>query len=71
MTKLPAILDQIDSGGVLLPEFHRGYTWNHDQMRGLMHYLYLGHTVGLLTWEGQADGSMVYGEAAATPALRY
>ena len=36
MTKLAAILDQIDSGSVLLPEFQRGYVWNRDQVRGLM-----------------------------------
>jgi hypothetical protein len=71
VTKLAAILDQIDSGSVLLPEFQRGYVWNRDQVRGLMRSLYRGYPVGgLLTWETQADGSLVRGEAAATPALR-
>ncbi|HEY2077601.1 MAG TPA: DUF262 domain-containing protein, partial [Streptosporangiaceae bacterium] len=72
MTKLAAILDQIDSGSVLLPEFQRGYVWNRDQVRGLMRSLYLGYPVGsLLTWETRADGSLVRGqEATATPALR-
>ena len=71
MTRLAAILDQIDSGSVLLPEFQRGYVWNRDQVRGLMRSLYRGYPVGgLLTWETQADGSLVRGEAAATPALR-
>ena len=71
MTKLAAILDQIDSGSVLLPEFQRGYVWNRDQVRGLMRSLYLGYPVGgLLTWETQADGSLVRGEATVTPALR-
>ena len=71
MTKLAAILDQIDSGSVLLPEFQRGYVWNRDQVRGLMRSLYRGYPVGgLLTWETQADGSVVRGEAATTPALR-
>ncbi len=71
MTKLAAILDQIDSGSVLLPEFQRGYVWNRDQVRGLMRSLYLGYPVGgLLTWETLADGSLVRGEAMATPALR-
>ena len=70
MTKLAAILDQIDSGSVLLPEFQRGYVWNRDQVRGLMRSLYLGYPVGgLLTWETLADGSLVRGEATATPAL--
>ena len=71
MTKLAAILDQIDSGSVLLPEFQRGYVWNRDQVRGLMRSLYLSYPVGgVLTWETLADGSLVRGEAAATPALR-
>jgi len=71
VTKLAAILDQIDSGSVLLPEFQRGYVWNRDQVRGLMRSLYLGYPVGgLLTWETQADGSLVRGEAAVSPALR-
>lgn len=65
MTKLAAILDQIDSGSVLLPEFQRGYVWNRDQVRGLMRSLYLGYPVGgLLTWETQADGALVRGEAS-------
>ena len=71
MTKLAAILDQIDSGSVLLPEFQRGYVWNRDQVRGLMRSLYRGYPVGgLLTWETQADGSLIRGAALASPALR-
>ena len=71
VTKLVAILDQIDSGSVLLPEFQRGYVWNRDQVRDLMRSLYLGYPVGsLLTWETQADGALVRGEAVTTPALR-
>jgi Protein of unknown function DUF262 len=71
VTKLAAILDQIDSGSVLLPEFQRGYVWNREQVRGLMRSLYLGYPVGgLLTWETRAEGSLVRGEATATPALR-
>src|ERR1700733_14930172 len=71
VTKLAAILDQIDSGSVLLPEFQRGYVWNRDQVRGLMRSLYRGYPVGgLLTWETQADGSVVRGAAATTPTLR-
>jgi hypothetical protein len=71
VTKLVAILDQIDSGSVLLPEFQRGYVWNRDQVRDLMRSLYLGYPVGsLLTWETQADASLVRGEAVPAPALR-
>ena len=58
-------------GSVLLPEFQRGYVWNRDQVRGLMRSLYRGYPVGgLLTWETQADGSLVRGAALASPALR-
>ncbi len=68
MTKLAAILDQIDSGSVLLPEFQRGYVWNRDQVRGLMRSLYRGYPVGgLLTWETQADGSLVRGASPGVP----
>ena len=52
MAKLSRLLDQIDSGTILLPEFQRGYVWNRDQVRGLMRSMYLGHPVGsLLLWE--------------------
>lgn len=65
MTKLAAILDQIDSGSVLLPEFQRGYVWNREQVRGFMRSLYLGYPVGsLLTWETEAAGSLVRGAAS-------
>src|SRR5689334_2297689 len=51
MAKLGTVLDQIDAGSMLLPEFQRGYVWNRDQVRGLMRSLYLGYPVGaLLVW---------------------
>lgn len=65
MAKLSTILDQIDSGTVLLPEFQRGYVWNRDQVRGLMRSLYRGHPVGgLLLWETSADAISVRGGLA-------
>jgi hypothetical protein len=71
VTKLAAILDQIDSGSVLLPEFQRGYVWSRDQVRGLMRSLYLGYPVGsLLTWETRADGLLIRGEAGAAGGSR-
>jgi hypothetical protein len=71
VTKLAAILDQVDAGSMLLPEFQRGYVWNRDQVRGLMRSLYRGYPVGsLLTWETQADSTLVRGAAPVTPALR-
>jgi hypothetical protein len=54
--KLSTLLDQIDMGGIALPEFQRGYVWNREQVRGLMTSLYLGHPVGsLLVWETQTE----------------
>ena len=41
--KISTILDQIDLGSMALPEFQRGYVWNRDQVRGLMHSLYRRH----------------------------
>lgn len=63
MSKLSMLLEQIDSGTVLLPEFQRGYVWNRDQVRGLMQSLYRGHPVGgLLLWETEAEDVSVRGE---------
>jgi hypothetical protein len=62
---LAAIIDLIDSGSVQLPEFQRGYVWQRDQVRALMHSLYLGYPVGsLLTWETRADGGRARPPAA-------
>lgn len=62
MAKLSTILDQIDAGSMLLPEFQRGYVWNRDQVRGLMRSLYLGYPVGaLLVWETEGDAQPVRG----------
>jgi Protein of unknown function DUF262 len=64
VTKLGAILDQIDSGTTLLPEFQRGYVWNRDQVRGLMRSLYRGYPVGgLLVWEAETDAASVRGSS--------
>ena len=62
MAKLSTILDQIDAGSMLLPEFQRGYVWNRDQVRGLMRSLYHGYPVGaLLVWETEGNGQAVRG----------
>jgi hypothetical protein len=67
MAKLSAILDQVDAGTVLLPEFQRGYVWNRDQVRGLMRSLYKGYPVGaLLVWETDAACQAVRGAASAS-----
>ncbi|RFU39433.1 DUF262 domain-containing protein [Actinomadura logoneensis] len=69
MTKLATLLDQIDSGTLLLPEFQRGYVWNRDQVRGLMTSLYRGYPVGsLLIWETEPSvgGAAVRGETVVS-----
>lgn len=62
MTRLSTLLDEIDSGAVVLPEFQRGYVWNRDQVRGLMRSLYRGYPVGgLLMWETTSEDVTVRG----------
>nr|WP_228537700.1 DUF262 domain-containing protein [Nocardia sp. XZ_19_231] len=64
---MSSLLDQIDSGAVLLPEFQRGYVWNRDQVRGLMRSLYLGYPVGgLLVWETGSDEIAVRGSTTGS-----
>ncbi|WP_281690257.1 DUF262 domain-containing protein, partial [Pseudonocardia thermophila] len=71
MAKLSAILDQIDAGTMLLPEFQRGYVWNRDQVRGLMRSLYRGYPVGaLLVWETETAGQAVRGGPAGITGSR-
>jgi hypothetical protein len=56
--KISTILDQIDLGGMALPEFQRGYVWNREQVRGLMESLYRDHPVGtLLVWTTQPENA--------------
>lgn len=67
MTQLQALLSQIDSETMLLPEFQRGYVWNRDQVRGLLRSLYLDYPVGsLLVWETQAMSGEVRGSEQAS-----
>ena len=69
MTKLSTVLDQVDTGTMLLPEFQRGYVWNRDQVRGLMKSVYKDYPVGaLLVWETEvaADQTRGGGALAAT-----
>lgn len=62
MAKLSTLLDQVDSGTVLLPEFQRGYVWNRDDVRALMASMYRDHPVGsLLLWETAAADVSVRG----------
>jgi len=61
--KISTILDHIDSGHMALPEFQRGYVWNREQVRGLLHSLYRRHPVGgLLVWATEAKTAAHRGE---------
>ncbi|WP_219417035.1 GmrSD restriction endonuclease domain-containing protein [Pseudonocardia nigra] len=71
MAKLSTILDQIDAGSMLLPEFQRGYVWNRDQVRGLMRSLYKSYPVGaLLVWETESGAQAVRGGTVVTPGTK-
>ena len=62
MTKLSTVLDQVDNGTMLLPEFQRGYVWNRDQVRGLMKSVYRDYPVGaLLVWETETAADQTRG----------
>lgn len=66
--KINTILDQIDLGAIALPEFQRGYVWNREQVRGLMHSLYRKHPVGsLLVWVTKTEQVDARGDGELTP----
>lgn len=66
--KIGTILDQIDLGAMALPEFQRGYVWNRDQVRGLMHSLYRKHPVGsLLVWVTKTESANARGDGQLAP----
>ena len=57
----------IDLGAIALPEFQRGYVWNRDQVRGLMHSLYRKHPVGsLLVWVTKTEDADARGDGKLT-----
>ena len=67
-TKVSTLLDQIDNGTLLLPEFQRGYVWNRSQVRGLMKSLYQKHPVGsLLVWETSGAEATTRGTGVSGP----
>jgi uncharacterized protein with ParB-like and HNH nuclease domain len=63
--KVEHILHHIDFGSIALPEFQRGYVWNRDQVRDLMHSLYRRYPVGsLLVWAPAPRVSTCGGQTA-------
>lgn len=68
--KIATILDQIDLGSMALPEFQRGYVWNREQVRGLMHSLYRKHPVGsLLVWLTKTENANARGDGGLAPGV--
>lgn len=66
--KVIDILSSIDAGAIALPEFQRGYVWNRDQVRGLMHSLYRRYPVGsLLVWLTRPESEQTRGGGALSP----
>lgn len=66
--KIGVILSSIDMGRMALPEFQRGYVWNREQVRGLMHSLYRKHPVGsLLVWVTATDSAKARGDGELAP----
>lgn len=54
--KIGFILDSVDNGTIVLPEFQRGYVWTRDQVKGLVQSLYQRFPVGgLLIWNTKAE----------------
>lgn len=66
--KVGTILDQIDLGSIALPEFQRGYVWNREQVRGLMHSLYRKYPVGsLMVWVTRPEDAAARGDGQLAP----
>jgi hypothetical protein len=62
MMKINYLLDSIDNGQVVLPEFQRGYVWSRDQVKGLFQSLYQKFPIGgLLIWNTSADATSLRG----------
>ena len=61
--KLRTVLDRIDSGSIVLPQFQRGYVWKRPDVSELMRSLYKDYPVGsLLFWETSAKLQEVKGD---------
>lgn len=60
---ISTILSLIDLGNMALPEFQRGYVWNRNQVRRLMHSLYHKYPVGsLLVWVTKTETASARGD---------
>jgi len=67
---IQTILSQIDLGHMALPEFQRGYVWNREQVRALMHSLYRRYPVGsLLVWVSRTENAHARGDGTLAPGV--
>ena len=66
MTPIATLLDQVDNGFILLPEFQRGYVWNRDQVKRMFESLYRGYPIGgLLFWNTASSQTATRGTQSA------
>lgn len=66
--KVGTLLDLIDNGSIVLPEFQRGYVWNRDQVRAFMRSLYRRYPVGsLLIWRTRSEAARLRGSDGRSP----
>ena len=50
-TRVADLIKEIKRGGLILPEFQRGYVWSRDQVRSYLNSLYRGYPSGsFLIW---------------------
>jgi uncharacterized protein with ParB-like and HNH nuclease domain len=53
--KIKALIQGIDDGAYILPEFQRGYVWTSDQVNSYVNSLYKGYPTGhFLIWKTKA-----------------
>lgn len=53
------LLNSIEIGEYLIPEFQRGYVWNSDQIKGFIRSLYYGYPSGsFLIWKTQSPSEI-------------
>lgn len=70
---ISALLDQISSGQIALPELQRPFVWDRPQVRDLLDSLYRGYPTGyFLLWQARPDATFTQigtGDKQSTPNL--
>jgi len=50
------LIHKMESGGILTPNFNRGFVWNRSQIKSLFESIYLGYPIGIIfTVQGDFD----------------